>query len=238
MWSFTEFVIAFARVYAYNGRVSGSGDFAAAGRNYKGGNSIMKKAMILALVFVFACALAACGKDTGDDAKKNETKVAATETPTPTSAPTLTSAPTSEPTPTTPSEVTPTEVPKKTTTVVKHILADPRDNQGTIVINSLAIAPSNSVIYVIVKKTGETTEDQTGRSIGGFTLDNSTKEFEFEFVLDHNPEMDEEIRIPVTLSDLLKIAMLNPDAGDAHKAIITIKDSAYTFLGVDLEFEQ
>ena len=126
--------------------------------------------------------------------------MAATETPTPTSAPTLTSAstPTSEPTPTTPSDVTPTEVPKKTTTEVRHILADPQDNQGTIVINSLALAPSNSVIYVIVKKTGETTEDQTGRSIGGFALDNSTKEFEFEFVLDHNPEMDEEIRIPAS----------------------------------------
>ncbi|MBP5489030.1 MAG: hypothetical protein J6Y10_00315 [Lachnospiraceae bacterium] len=166
--------------------------------------------------------------------------MAATETPTPTSAPTLTSAPTptSEPRPTTPSDVTPTEVPKKTTTEVRHILGDPQDNQGTIVISSLALAPSNSVIYVIVKKTGETTEDQTGRSIGGFALDNSTKEFEFEFVLDHNPEMDEEIRIPVTLSDLLKIAMLNPDAADARKAIITIKDSAYTFLGVDLEFEQ
>ena len=73
---------------------------------------------------------------------------------------------------------------------------------------------------------------------GGFAADNSTKEFESEFVLDHNPEMDEEIRFAFSLADLLSIAKMNPDASEIRKAIVTIKDDAYTFVGVDLEFEK
>ncbi|MCR5375870.1 MAG: hypothetical protein K6E71_03890 [Lachnospiraceae bacterium] len=188
----------------------------------------MRKVIVLAIVCVFAFALAACGKDSGDDAKKNETKVTATPSPTATSAPTPSEA----------EEPTPTVEPAKTTTEVRHIIQNPSDNQGIIVINSLVMAPSNSILYVIVRKTGETTGDQTGRAIGGFVLDNSSKLFDYEFVLDHDPEMSEEIRIPFTLTDLLSIAKVNPDAADAHKVVIKITDSAYTFDGVDLEFEK
>ena len=189
----------------------------------------MKKVIVLAIVCVFVFALAACGKESGDDAKKNETKVTATPSPTATSAPT----------PTEDEEPTPTVEPAKTTTEVRVIIQNPSGNkEASVAINSLALAPSNSILYVLVRKTGETTGDQTGRSIGGFVLDFSPKLFDYEFVLDHNPEMDEEIRIPFTLTDLLSLAQANEEKEKSNKVVFKITDSAYTLDGVELEFEK
>ncbi len=189
----------------------------------------MKKVIVLAIVCVFAFALAACGKDSGDDAKKNETKVTATPSPTATSAPT----------PTEDEEPTPTVEPAKTTTEVRVIIRNPSGNkEASVAINTLALAPSNSILYVLVRKTGETTGDQTGRSIGGFVLDFSPKLFDYEFVLNHNPEMDEEIRIPFTLTDLLSLAQANEEKEKSNKVVFKITDSAYTLDGVELEYEK
>ena len=187
----------------------------------------MKKSVILLLAAVMALALAACGKDSSDEPEKKAT-VTLSPTATPTTAP-------AEGTPA--ATATPTTAPAKVR-AVRHIIKDTEGNTGSVALNTLVFAPKGSVLYVIVKKDGETTEDQTGKSIGGFAFDNSTKEFEYEFVLDHNPLEGEEIRFEFTLADLQKLAAGMPDAENANKAIVTIKDEAYTFIGLDLEFEE
>ena len=189
----------------------------------------MKKRVIWVVAVMMVLALAACGKDSSD---KSDEKATATVTMSPTATPTTAPA---EGTPA--ATATPTTAPAKVRQV-RHIIEDPEGNTGSVVLNSLVFAPKGSVLYVIVKKDGETTEDQTGKSIGGFAFDNSTKEFEYEFVLDHNPVEGEEIRFEFTLADLQKLAAGMPDAENANKAIVTIKDEAYTFIGLVLEFEE
>ena len=165
-------------------------------------------------------------------------------TNTPTPVPTNTTAPTPTTAATTPSADTPTPEPTKAAEtptptaepelVVVHKIENPQNNVGTVVVNTMVLYPDDAVFKVIVKRSGEETDNLTGAKIGGIGFDVGTPADGYEFVLDHDPEFEEEFYFTqFTVGDLRSVA----DKLGIKKLLIKINDnSGYSLVGVDIEY--
>ncbi|MBR7019930.1 MAG: hypothetical protein IKI15_02610 [Lachnospiraceae bacterium] len=161
-----------------------------------------------------------------------------TNTPTPTPADTPTPVPTTAvadtptPVPTTAAETpTPTAEPEL---VVVHKIQNPQTNVETIVVNTMVLYPDDAVFKVIVRRSGEETDNLTGAKIGGIGFDVGNPADGYEFVLDHDPAFEEEFYFDsYTVGELRSLA----DSLGIKKLFIKVNDnSGYSLVGVDIEY--
>lgn len=155
-----------------------------------------------------------------------------TTAPTPTTAATTPSADTPTPEPTQAAETpTPTAEPEL---VVVHKIQNPQTNVETIVVNTMVLYPDDAVFKVIVRRSGEETDNLTGAKIGGIGFDVGNPADGYEFVLDHDPAFEEEFYFDsYTVGELRSLA----DSLGIKKLFIKVNDnSGYSLVGVDIEY--
>ncbi len=154
----------------------------------------------------------------------------ATPEPTPEATPTETPAPTETPTPAPTEAPTATPTPKIELGKVTWLEQNPQSNAGYVYVNRTVFLKKDSMIQIVVRRSSEEdTAYKMGDTIGGIGFDNWNPTPPYIFVLQSNPEYDEEIYFEYPLQELLDAAKT---AGNASKWCIKIDDaSGYSYEG-------
>ena len=165
-----------------------------------------------------------------------------TSTPIPTNTATPTPVPTEDPGQPTPAESTPTPEPTQAVDtptpavkehVTKSLVGNPLNNATSIIVNTLVIYPKDAVIKVVVRRTDAETTVLNGGTVGGIGFDVFVPTL--EFILDHDPAVDEEVTFEYTYGDLKAIT----DESNIKKLCIKVNDGiGYSLVRVDIEYDK
>ena len=139
-----------------------------------------------------------------------EAKPTETPTPEPTATPTEEVKPTETPTPTPTEEVKPTATPTPTPVVGNVRTAatfegQANTGQGQLAVNQARMtlqSDPNAKMLVVLRRTSEDTTYLNGSVIGGIGAGTWTPFPEYEFVLGHDPAVDEEFAFEYSLKDM------------------------------------
>ena len=138
--------------------------------------------------------------------------------------------PTETPTPAPTDTPTPTPTPKIELGKVQWLEQNPQSNAGSVTVNTTVFLKKDGMIQIVVRRSSEeNTAYKMGDTIGGIGFDVWNPTPPYIFVLQSNPEYDEEIYFEYPLQELIDAAKT---AGNARKWCIRIDDaSGYSYVG-------